>query len=50
MPIITRPLVPPTSSSLRGDRVNQERAVPAVSAHMLSETSAMATKIAPSSK
>lgn len=49
MPIIVRPLAPPTSSSRRGERAIQFRAVPAATAHMLSETRAIATKMAPSS-
>ena len=49
MPIITRPPVPPTSSSRRGDRANQARAVPAPSAQELSHSPAMATNVAPSS-
>ena len=49
MPIITRPPVPPMSSSRRGDRPSHARADPAASAQALSDSSAIPANTAPSS-
>jgi len=48
-PIMNAPPVPASVASRRGDRPNQSRAAPAASAQALSVTSAIATKIEPSS-
>lgn len=48
-PIMNAPPVAPSVASRRGDRPNQSRAAPAASAQALSVTSAIATKIEPSS-
>ena len=48
IPIMAIPPVPPTAARRRGDRASQSRAVPATTAHTLSETSAMAGKSTPS--
>ena len=49
IPIITSPPVPPMISIRRGERASHARAVPATSAQALSQTTAIAMKIAPSS-
>src|SRR6266516_781008 len=46
-PIISRPPVPPTNSSRRGERANQSLAVPAATAQVLSDSSAIATNTSP---
>ena len=48
MPIMTRPPVPPISSSRRGDRPNHARADPAAIAHALSDSNATPANTAPS--
>ena len=48
MPIMTRPPVPPISSSRRGDRPNDARADPAAIAHALSDSNATPANTAPS--
>ena len=50
MPTSTSPLAAPSDASRRGERANQDLAVPAAIAHRLSETSAMAKKTAPSTR
>lgn len=45
IPIITRPPAPPTACIRRGERASQVRAVPATSAQVLSQNTAIATKI-----
>ena len=48
MPIMTRPPVPPISSSRRGERPNHARADPAAIAHALSDSNATPANTAPS--